>query len=328
VARKKQVIKLIKVKYMNHFDKMAKGGNIQFRKLAKSKGFDIIVEEGRFEVSVDANGNPKTITNWNAKNPVNISAKNSPVITKYKSEIMNYIKGDKMANGGNVETALQNFDVHNLDSFEKQQYDMLFNRIGKEETLRILINNVEGDYSQLSPKLRALAKKYKLSQGITMDRKGNMAKGGKIKPKMVRTQFEEEEFEYGGGGKVSKSEKEKLSNLAYQLQSADEGWIKNNHGKFVEMQNQYKKQFKKVYGHTNYTDPNEMAEGGAIYKGDKVKIKDSSKKMVVKDISKGRKGYVEFSGDAGTYLKGDLEKMEKGGYTMPNNCWCYEIGGL
>lgn len=245
---------------MNHFDKMAKGGNIQFRKLAKSKGFDIIVEEGRFEVSVDANGNPKTITNWNAKNPVNISAKNSPVITKYKSEIMNYIKGDKMANGGNVETALQNFDVHNLDSFEKQQYDMLFNRIGKEETLRILINNVEGDYSQLSPKLRALAKKYKLSQGITM------AKGGKIKPKMVRTQFEEEEFDYG--------------------------------------------------------------KGGAIYKGDKVKIKDSSKKMVVKDISKGRKGYVEFSGDAGTYLKGDLEKMEKGGYTMPNNCWCYEIGGL
>jgi hypothetical protein len=185
----------------------------------------------------------------------------------------NYRRGN-MANGGNVETALQNFDVHNLDSFEKQQYDMLFNRIGKEETLRILINNVEGDYSQLSPKLRALAKKYKLSQGITMAkggnlanyRKANMAKGGKIKPKMVRTQFEEEEFDYG--------------------------------------------------------------KGGAIYKGDKVKIKDSSKKMVVKDISKGRKGYVEFSGDAGTYLKGDLEKMEKGGYTMPNNCWCYEIGGL
>jgi glutamyl/glutaminyl-tRNA synthetase len=187
-----------------------------------------------------------------------------------KSKVNSYLKSGKwslkpkkqeiMANGGNVETALQNFDVHNLDSFEKQQYDMLFNRIGKEETLRILINNVEGDYSQLSPKLRALAKKYKLSQGITM------AKGGKIKPKMVRTQFEEEEFDYG--------------------------------------------------------------KGGAIYKGDKVKIKDSSKKMVVKDISKGRKGYVEFSGDAGTYLKGDLEKMEKGGYTMPNNCWCYEIGGL
>ena len=41
--------------------------------------------------------------------------------------------------------------------------------------------------------------------------------------------------------------------------------------------------------------------------------------MVVKDISKGRKGYVEFSGDAGTYLKGDLEKMAKGGFLPVEN---------
>jgi hypothetical protein len=62
-----------------------------------------------------------------------------------------------------------------------------------------------------------------------------------------------------------------------------------------------------------------FAKGGAIYEGDKVKIKDSGKKMVVKDISKGRKGYVEFSGDAGTYLKGDLEKMAKGGAVPVEN---------
>jgi len=93
------------------------------------------------------------------------------------------------------------------------------------------------------------------------------AKGGKTaspKPKMVRTQFEEEEFEYGSGGKVSKSEKEKLSNLAYQLQNADDGWISKNHGKFVQMQNEYKKQFKKVYGHTNYSDPNRYGDGGMV----------------------------------------------------------------
>ena len=205
---------------------------------------------------------------------------------------------------------------------------------------------------------------------------------------------------YADGGKISKAEKEKLSNLAYQLQNADDGWIKNNHGKFVEMQNEYKKQFKKVYGHSNYTDPNnyakggslksiakkyeenedinyhgenvillakhfgtaedlkeakrilalhnreghlssengkkryelntkliakarkemeaegiKFAKGGAIYKGDKVRIKDSNKSMVVREIAKGKKGYVEFSGDKGTYLKGDLDKMAKGGIT-------------
>ena len=56
-----------------------------------------------------------------------------------------------------------------------------------------------------------------------------------------------------------------------------------------------------------------FGKGGAIYKGDKVRIADSNKSMVVKDISKGKKGYVEFSGDKGTYLKGDLEKFAKGG---------------
>jgi len=62
-----------------------------------------------------------------------------------------------------------------------------------------------------------------------------------------------------------------------------------------------------------YADGGMMAKGGAIYKGDKVLIKDSNKSMVIKDISKGKKGYVEFSGDKGTYLKGDLERFAKGG---------------
>ena len=67
---------------------------------------------------------------------------------------------------------------------------------------------------------------------------------------------------------------------------------------------------------THKMNKSEYAKGGAIYKGDKVRIKDSNKSMVVKNIAKGKKGYVEFSGDAGTYLKGDLEKMAKGGSTF------------
>ena len=70
-------------------------------------------------------------------------------------------------------------------------------------------------------------------------------------------------------------------------------------------------------------DDDEFAKGGAIYKGDKVKIKGSKKSMTVKDIRKGDKGYIEFSGDKGTFLKGDLEKYAKGG-----NIGGYSIGGL
>lgn len=67
-----------------------------------------------------------------------------------------------------------------------------------------------------------------------------------------------------GGGVGDKKEKEKLRNLAYQLQNADEGWIRNNHSKFVQMQNDYKNQFKKVYGHSNYENPNDYANGGGV----------------------------------------------------------------
>ena len=57
----------------------------------------------------------------------------------------------------------------------------------------------------------------------------------------------------------------------------------------------------------------EFAKGGPIYEGHKVRIKDSGKTMKVTDISKNKKNQVEFSGDEGTYLIGDIEKMEKGG---------------
>jgi hypothetical protein len=69
----------------------------------------------------------------------------------------------------------------------------------------------------------------------------------------------------------------------------------------------------------------DYGKGGAIYKGDKVKIKDSNKTMVVTSIAKGKKGYVEFTGSEGTYLIGELEKFELGGMT---SSWCYSIGGL
>jgi len=55
------------------------------------------------------------------------------------------------------------------------------------------------------------------------------------------------------------------------------------------------------------------AKGGRVSVGNKVKIKDSGKTMRVNKISKNSDGYIEFSGSQGSYLKGDIDKMAKGG---------------
>ena len=86
---------------------------------------------------------------------------------------------------------------------------------------------------------------------------------------------------------------------AGRMEDTDENWERFDEEYFEEL---YAK---------GYTI--EMAKGGAIYKGHKVKIKDSGKTMKVTDVSKNKKDQVEFSGDEGTYLIGDIEKMEKGG---------------
>lgn len=53
---------------------------------------------------------------------------------------------------------LEDFNIFDLDDFEYQQYSNFSKSMSKTEALQILINNVEGDYSQLSPKLARIAK--------------------------------------------------------------------------------------------------------------------------------------------------------------------------
>lgn len=53
--------------------------------------------------------------------------------------------------------ALENFDLDELDAFEQMQYNHAIKSMSKVDALYILINNVEGDYSQLSPALAEIA---------------------------------------------------------------------------------------------------------------------------------------------------------------------------
>lgn len=65
--------------------------------------------------------------------------------------------GFKLENGGQAPTSLDSVDTEQLDYFEKFMFDDLSQRMGKAEALKVIINNVEGDYSQLSDELRKYA---------------------------------------------------------------------------------------------------------------------------------------------------------------------------
>ena len=61
--------------------------------------------------------------------------------------------------GGEIKSELKNFDLSNLDMMEQMNYEEFSKSMPKEDALQIIINTVEGDYSQLSPKLAELAEK-------------------------------------------------------------------------------------------------------------------------------------------------------------------------
>ena len=53
---------------------------------------------------------------------------------------------------------LEAVEIPELDMFEKFCYSDLIGRMTKAKALQIIINNAEGDYSQLSPQLAQIAR--------------------------------------------------------------------------------------------------------------------------------------------------------------------------
>lgn len=67
--------------------------------------------------------------------------------------------GKKADNGAEITNALKDFNTDQLDPLEQMQYNHFIQSMPKEEALQILINNVEGDYTQLSDGLAEIAQK-------------------------------------------------------------------------------------------------------------------------------------------------------------------------
>lgn len=61
-----------------------------------------------------------------------------------------------------IENILNNVNIIKLDIYEKMMLNNLIEKsfLSKSNALKIIINNTEGDFSQLSAQLRKIAKKY------------------------------------------------------------------------------------------------------------------------------------------------------------------------
>jgi hypothetical protein len=95
-----------------------------------------------------------------------IASTNITGVVVYKLPIQQYAKG------GTIEEQLEKINVYNdLDEFEYRQYKRLTESgMPKVDALKVIINDVEGDTSQLSKKLASVAKKIKYANGgITED---------------------------------------------------------------------------------------------------------------------------------------------------------------
>lgn len=55
---------------------------------------------------------------------------------------------------------LKNFDLNLLDTFEFMLFTEYSKNFSKEYSLQLIINRVEGDYSQLSESLQKIAENY------------------------------------------------------------------------------------------------------------------------------------------------------------------------
>lgn len=110
-----------------------------------------------------------------------------------KKDDLKFKMSNLFANGGEMESTdisaeLEDFDLDNLDPFETMQYENFSKSMGKVGALQVLINSVEGDYSQLSPELAELAEKQMSTEEWDEHSRemygyakgGMMAKGGMV----------------------------------------------------------------------------------------------------------------------------------------------------
>lgn len=121
-----------------------------------------------------------------SKNRKSYSGKNPYEVIK-KLNLDKMSDGGMMADGGEVSkgykkfgednSQLVNFDLSELDDYEEMQFNHFLKSFSKAESLQVLINTVEGDYSQLDERLAEIAEEQYPSEEF-FENTRDYAKGG------------------------------------------------------------------------------------------------------------------------------------------------------
>jgi hypothetical protein len=101
-------------------------------------------------------------------------------IEEYERKMKNEYEDGGYINSNDIDAELENFDIDDLDSFETMLYEQYLPSLGKVGALQVIINNVEGDYTQLSEGLAILAEKQISNQEWDEEsmRRNGYEKGG------------------------------------------------------------------------------------------------------------------------------------------------------
>ena len=132
----------------------------KMKQLAEAKGYDSIalMTPTEYKNYSDAGKMPRSIE-------LNVFPAATEKMTKGGPGSGRYPKGS----GGTVTTPdLSSVDTAKLNPIEQREFERLSQDHSKEEALQVIINTVEGDWSQLSEQLKSRAKKdttWKMTEG-------------------------------------------------------------------------------------------------------------------------------------------------------------------
>ena len=159
--------------------KYAKGGEVEFRKLANSKNFDIVTPDGRYEIEMGAFGIPKSIIDGDTRKDINTN----PIAIKYRGEIQEYIDANsfsKYAKGGK----LSSDDKKSIDEFIEEDISMSdkYDDMGLDTPdYEEYATEITGQEIVDKSKKKDVLKYIKSTLGKRDEYMEDYAKGGKIK---------------------------------------------------------------------------------------------------------------------------------------------------
>jgi hypothetical protein len=235
--------------------------------------------------------------------------------SKYVRDVMTFANGGGIKST-NIDDELKDFNLDDLDDFEIMQFNQYYSSLGKVGALQVLINNVEGDYSQLSTELSELAEKQISNEEWDKESMrrygyangGYMGSGGEIDSigKAITD-------EYGIDKKdgISRGEIEDvLMKNKNRLLKFDGKFAKYSNGtipKFDKIISELKKDGWVI--HDKYEDGGMMAKGGMSKK--KVNFSDKVK-AIQKSLLKRKKVSPKVQKDYGkTYNKKEAQESAK-----------------